>query len=71
MSLNYVIIVDDGGELKPIQALEFEEHINRDMVEDVLNKILDARAIAAGEYDPSQNDVPIEVMIGDALPDAG
>lgn len=34
------------------------------LVYEVLNKILDERAIAEGTYDPSDNDIPVEVMMG-------
>lgn len=61
--LNYMIVVEDAGELKSVSAAELEtqEPAFRDLLETHLNTILDNRAIAAGEYDPSENDIPIEV----------
>lgn len=64
--LNYVVIVDDSGELKTVTAAELEaqEPVFRDFMESHLNAILDNRAIASGEYDPSDNDTLIEVVRG-------
>lgn len=60
--MNYVIIVNDAGELKTITAEEFEENLGlKDFMEIQLNAILDAKAIAAGEYDPAENDAPMAV----------
>lgn len=68
--LNFVIIVNDGGELKTVAAAELTAALLdaigvrtdvEQLVDDALNKVLDARAIAAGDYDPSDNDTPIEV----------
>lgn len=70
--LNYTIVVDDGGELKAVTAVEIAvwtttntgAHVKKSVrlgqvLDRALNAILDARAIAAGEYDP--NDTPIVV----------
>ncbi len=70
--LTYVIVVNDAGELKTISQNEIVEasedprapdagQVCSDIdvtLENVLNYILDRRAIAAGEYDPSDNDTP-------------
>lgn len=72
--LNYVIVVNDGGEMKSISASEIDALAKATVNEKgnasnlpgeldaMLNAILDARAIAAGEYDPSDNDTPFEVV---------
>lgn len=71
--LNFVIIVDDAGELKTVTATEIAKALydrigpSMDMEEhldEALNAVLDARAIAAGEYDPSDNDTPIVATVG-------
>lgn len=63
--MNYVIIVNDAGELKTITAEEFEENLGlQSFMETQINDILDKKAIAAGEYDPADNDVPFSVAIG-------
>ena len=71
MTLNFVMIVEDAGELKTVTAAEFLEALQdavgirtdvKKLVDDSLNTVLDARAIAAGEYDPSDNDTPIVVL---------
>lgn len=60
MTLNFVMIVDDAGELKSVQSSELPEDLQQ-AIDVALNKILDDRAIAAGEYDPSDNDTPFIV----------
>lgn len=73
--LNFVMIVEDAGELKTVTSSEFiaalneamiafgfEPGIAAQMVDGKLNQILDARAISAGEYDPSDNDTSLEVV---------
>lgn len=70
--LNFVCIVEDAGELKTVTADELITAMqailastDRDVeqvVEMALNNVLDARAIAAGQYDPSDNDTPITVL---------
>lgn len=66
--LNFVIVVDDGGELKTIRREELRCDELSDAViaqlDYAMNAILDRRAIAAGEYDPSDNDTPIIVTMG-------
>lgn len=71
MALNFVMIVEDARELKTVTAGEFLNALQdaigvrtdvEKLVDDSLNKVLDARAIAAGEYDPSDNDTPIVVV---------
>jgi len=58
--LNYMIVVDDSGELKTVTAKELSQWpYLASVLDERLNQILDARAIAAGEYDPSDNDTPI------------
>ena len=60
--MNYVIVIDDGGELKTVTAQELDEI--KDVCENSigeelqkhLNNILDARAIADGTYNPEDND---------------
>lgn len=61
MSLNYMIVVDDGGEMKSVLATEIDTQDKAlgEALERVLNDILDAKAIAAGTYDPSDNDTPM------------
>jgi len=67
--MNYMIIVDDGGgEMKAVSAAEIAAAfptLNTN-IEGALDHILDQRAIAAGEYDPSDNDTPIVVTVSEA-----
>lgn len=79
MTLNFVMIVEDAGELKTVTASEFliamqalfepEHDISlpdvETMIDDSLNKVLDTRAIAAGEYDPADNDTPMIITGGE------
>jgi hypothetical protein len=60
--MDYVIIVNDNGELKTISATDLEGYLGRNVLDDAINELLDARAIAAGEYDPSTNDDEIVVV---------
>ena len=66
--LNYVIVVNDGGELKTIQLEELRCDEFSDsaiaQLEYAMNAILDRRAIAAGEYDPADNDTPMVFTMG-------
>jgi hypothetical protein len=63
MSLNFMIVIDDAGELKTVSAADLDNFPGVASALDVaLNQILDERAIAAGEYDPSGNDTPMEVV---------
>lgn len=63
MALNFMIVIDDGGELKTVAASDLDNFPGIAKALDVvLNQILDEKAIAAGEYDPSDNDVPFEVL---------
>lgn len=77
--LNYTIVVEDGGELKSVTANEIDGwttiHTGAnvrpgvrlgEVLDAALNAILDARAIAAGEYDPTDNDTPFIVISGDS-----
>lgn len=65
--LNFMIVVDDGGELKSVTAADIDAHCEKglstlpQLLQQILNEILDDRAIAAGEYDPSDNDTPFTV----------
>jgi len=62
MSLNFMIVIDDAGELKTVSASDLENFPGLATALDVaLNQILDERAIASGEYDPSDNETLIEV----------
>lgn len=64
MALNYVIIVDDSGELKTLTAQEVDAGLSDlgfELFDSLLNHILDRKAIAAGEYTPEDDDTPIEV----------
>lgn len=61
-AFNFVIVVDDAGEMKTVTSQELDAFANVSAdLNDVLNQILDERAIAAGEYDPSDDDTPVEV----------
>lgn len=61
-AFNFVIVVDDAGEMKTVTSQELDAFANVSAdLNDVLNQILDERAIAAGEYDPSDDDTPMEV----------
>lgn len=74
MPLNFVVIVNDGGELETVTSTELDTWANdyrdergrtsplSEQMDEALNQILNARAIAAGEYDPSDNDTPIEIV---------
>lgn len=64
--MNFMIVVNDAGELKSVSAAEVAEHspLTAEFLDGVLNEILDRRAIDAGEYDPSDNDTPIVVKVG-------
>lgn len=65
--LIYMIVVNDAGELKTLTAKEFEAALDlsfdkgerTEIIENALNKGLDEKAIAGGEYDPSDNDTPM------------
>lgn len=63
--MNYMITVDDAGELKSVSAAEVSEHspLTAEFLDGVLSEILDRRAIAAGEYEPEDDDLPIQVSI--------
>jgi len=77
MALHFILIVNDGGELKTVTSTELDawaaeqrDDAGRtsglsDEIDVALNYILDARAVAAGDYDPSDNDTPIVVTIGE------
>ena len=60
MSLNFMIVVDDGGELKSVSAAELPQEL-QEGIDVELNRVLDARAIATGDYDPSDDDTPFVV----------
>lgn len=73
--ITYMIVVNDGGELKSVSQAELDEEFmeggysfdpmgTADVVAAALNKILDRRAIETGEYEPEDNDTPIEVRGG-------
>lgn len=67
MALNYVIVVDDAGELKTVTAADIDALPHSTLgltIETALNSILDQRAIAAGEYTPEDDAVPIVVTVG-------
>lgn len=83
--LNFMIVVEDGGELKSVGRTEFvlalsdqlkgnpgidsdlgsghRDDVAAEVIDAALNKILDDAAIAAGIYDPSDNDTPIMVSL--------
>lgn len=71
--LTYMIVVNDAGERKTISQQEFEKRLVdavdgysfSAIVEGALNAILDEKAIAAGEYDLSDNDTPMVFTAGD------
>ena len=71
--LNFMIVVEDAGELKSVSAVELyawakardgAESLLPEVLQVALNAILDQRAIDAGEYDPADNDTPFDVVIG-------
>lgn len=64
MGLNFMLVIDDGGELKSVQSTEIDKFDPKLALrlDQALNEILDEKAIAAGEYDPADNDTPIEVL---------
>lgn len=76
-TFNYVLVVDDGGEMKTISATEFEAEaqghlkdngtraLDLTVFDEIVNAILDRRAIAAGEYDPPDNDTPMTFVWDD------
>jgi hypothetical protein len=55
--MNYVIIVDDSGELKTVTAAELEaqEPTFQQFMDHHLNAILDRRAVKEPAHDPDQN----------------
>lgn len=74
--MDFVIICNDGGEMKTITAKELETWAAQDYDEQgrtsivhldldrAMNAILDRRAIDAGEYDPTDNDTPMLFTTG-------
>lgn len=65
--LNFVMIVEDAGELKTVtrpeiiaamQGILIRTDVEK-VVDVALNEVLDARAIAAGEYDLRDNVTPM------------
>lgn len=52
--LNYTIVVNDAGELKSVTATEIGEHsiAYATVLDNLLNEILDKRAIADGIHTP-------------------
>ena len=66
--MNFMIVVDDAGELKPVSEAELlvEDSALAEALNDALNRILDQRALDAGEYDPGDNSTPIVVSAGPA-----
>jgi len=64
--MDYVIIVNDSGELKTISAAELVHEARgsstAEELDVLINALLDKRAIAAGEYDPTTNDDEIVVV---------
>lgn len=73
MALNFILVVNDGGELKTLTDVEIITAMQgilirtdiEKVVDEALNRVLDARAEAAGDYDPSDNDTPIVVTMGE------
>lgn len=65
MTLNFMIVVDDAGELKSVSAAELQAAAETltELLTLSLNEILDKRAIDAGEYEPDDDDLPIQVSI--------
>lgn len=67
--LDFVIVVNDGGELKSLRAADFPDGADTAyFLEDLdrrINAVLDPHAISAGEYNPSENDTPMVFTMGD------
>ena len=75
--MNFVIVVSDAGEMKTVTSAELDTAVKQTLADEstkpltlaekldlLLNFILDQRAIAAGEYDPSDNDTPMVFTAG-------
>lgn len=70
--MDFLIVCNDGGEMKTIKADEFLAAVQgilvrtdvEKVVDTAINEVLDKRAIAAGEYDPSDNDTPMLFTVG-------
>lgn len=69
MPMNFVLVVEDAGELKTIhrEDLRCDELSDKAIaqLEYAINAILDRRAIDAGEYDPADNNTPMSFTWGD------
>lgn len=64
--LHFILVVNDGGEMKTIDRRDFDAIYHEPMMladlDAAINTILDKRAGDAGEYDPADNDTPMEFV---------